>query len=118
MTLLLVDSDLERASILDLFLAARGFEVQIAASVAEARRAAVVRPPDVVVVMHEGVGIDAALLVPALRLLLGEHPALVAVGGAPCPAADAQLARASHPQEIAEGIRAALRRRPPAQPAV
>jgi DNA-binding response OmpR family regulator len=117
-SLLLVDSDLHRASILDFFLAARGFDVKVAPSLAEARRSAVVRLPNAVIVVHDDAHIDAAVLVPALRQLVGEHPVLVVVGVASCPDADVEVLRPVHPQEIVEAVRGALRRRVASQPAV
>ena len=117
-SLLLVDPDPHRASILDFFLVARGFEVQIAPSIAEARRSAVLRHPSAVIVVHDPGLMDAAVQVPALRQLLGEHPVLVVVGSASCPDADAQVIKPAHPQEIVEAVRGALRRRVPSQPSV
>jgi DNA-binding response OmpR family regulator len=112
--LLLIEVDPPTASWYELFLSARGFEVDHAPSANLALRSAVTTPPRVVIIGRLADGTDAGTVAERLRALgASPRPIIVAMSDriGELEAADVVIPVGANPRAVLDAIRTATRSR-------
>jgi DNA-binding response OmpR family regulator len=115
----ILELDPQIAGSYELFLAARGFSVTAASSLAAATRTLVAHPAEVLVIGSLPDTIDASTVAERMRAIVAPKPLVVivlspnmdAIGGA-----DLVIPRGAHPRALVDAIRTTLRARPVTAP--